>query len=167
MHLPLEHTEITRTSSGSLSFYALCKRSLSTTMHRPACFQFSASQKYDIPPLVPPQDTSIVDDDTPGATQADQLKDGASRLPEVPSGKHHGRTVSWLAAQAGEQTVEVAKLFAHIWLNTIDGLAGERHERSSYTDYFCTRHEPSHYQRPKLKCRCFLRAIASPRASIA
>ncbi len=41
---------------------------------------------------------------------------------------------AWLAVRAGEQAVEVAKLFAHIGLNAIDDLAGERHGRA-YTDY--------------------------------
>ena len=41
---------------------------------------------------------------------------------------------TWLAARAGEQAVEVAKLFAHIGLKAIDDLAGERHGRA-YTDY--------------------------------
>ena len=41
---------------------------------------------------------------------------------------------AWLAARAGEQAVEVTKLFAHIGLKAIDGLAGARLGRA-YTDY--------------------------------
>ena len=41
---------------------------------------------------------------------------------------------AWLVARAGEQAVEVAKLFFHIGLKAIDGLAGARLGRA-YTDY--------------------------------
>jgi hypothetical protein len=41
---------------------------------------------------------------------------------------------AWLAARAGEQAVEVAKLFSHIGLKVIDDLAGARLGRA-YTDY--------------------------------
>ena len=101
---------------------------------------------------------SIVNDNTPGATSLDQLKDGASRLP---LGSRRGPLISnvgvakimggapfrtlcpgeglegdkaWLEAQVGEQAVDVAKLFAHIGLKAIDGLAGVRLGRG-YTDY--------------------------------
>ena len=91
-----------------------------------------------------------------GATPKDQLRHGASRLPAGSSGlliSHVGavkvmgapfralcsgegseRDLTWLAARASEQAVEVAKLFAHIGLKTIDEVAGERHGRT-YTDY--------------------------------
>ena len=95
----------------------------------------------------------FVNDNTPGATQLDQLKDGASRLPVGSSGlliSHVGvakimgayffwahRSAlcpgeglegdkAWLAARAGEQAVDVAKLFVHIGLKAIDDLAGAR-----------------------------------------
>ena len=44
------------------------------------------------------------------------------------------RDLTWLAARVSEQAVEVAKLFAHIGLKTIDVVAGERHGRT-YMDY--------------------------------
>ena len=37
---------------------------------------------------------------------------------------------AWLAVRAGEQAVEVAKLFVHIGFKAIDDLAGERHGRA-------------------------------------
>ena len=108
-----------------------------------------------LPPDIFPN-ASIVDDNTPGATPTDQLKDGASRLPVGSSGlllSHIGvakvmgppfRTICpgvglegekpWLAERAGEQAVEVAKMFAHIALKVIDDFAGERHGRA-YADY--------------------------------
>ena len=110
-------------------------------MYVPRCF---AAEIRDMFP-----NASIVNDNTPGATPLDQLKDGASRLPVGSSGlliSHVGvakimgapfRTLcpgeglegdkAWLAARADEQAVEVVKLFAQIGLKAIYHLAGERH----------------------------------------
>jgi hypothetical protein len=41
------------------------------------------------------------------------------------------RDLTWLAARVSEQAVEVAKLFAHIGLKTIDVVAGKRHGRTN------------------------------------
>jgi len=44
------------------------------------------------------------------------------------------RDLTWLAARVSEQAVEIAKLFAHIGLKTIDVVAGER-RGCTYMDY--------------------------------
>ena len=72
------------------------------------------------------------------------------------------RDLTWLAALASKQAVEVAKLFAHIGLKTIDEVAGERHGRT-HTDYKKKRQALFHYQCPKPKCRCSVHVSASPR----
>ena len=93
-------------------------------------------------------DAAIVDDDTPGASPKSQLEYGARQLAEgstgllishvsvtklmgaplrslCPGGGLEGDR-AWLAAQAGKQAAEVARLFAHLGIKAVDAAAGAR-----------------------------------------
>ena len=94
-------------------------------------------------------DAAIVDDDTPGASPKAQLEFGARQLAAGSTGlliSHVGvaklmgaplRSLcpgdgldsdrAWLAAQAGKQAAEVARLFAHLGLKAVDAAAGARY----------------------------------------